>query len=220
MKFVTYRRVSTKKQGESGLGLEAQDRDIAFFLAGYAADAEVIAQFIEVDSGANDSREVLIEAIDLCRQTGATLLVAKLDRLSRDVAFIATLMKDPKVNFRVAVMPHASKFELHIYAALAEQEREMISQRTKMALAELKAAGKALGGLRAKTAARNAETRQLAYAQAVDLQDAFEAMKGMSLSEMAEELNARDISTARGGAWSATQVKRVKDRLQALQRAA
>lgn len=213
MKYVTYRRVSAKDQGKSGLGLEAQSRDIGIFLDNYADDPEVIGEFVEVDSGANDKREELGKAMAMAREHGATLVVAKLDRLSRDVAFIAGLLKDRKLAFKVAVMPHADKFQIHIYAALAEQEREFISQRTKAALAEVKVRGIALGGLRISTAKRNEVMKEIAYAMAIELQDVFADMKGLSLSAMAEELNARDVSTARGGAWSATQVKRVLSRL-------
>lgn len=134
-RFVVYTRVSTKKQGDSGLGLDAQERDIGLFLDNYSElPWEVLARFQDVESGARSDRPELEKAITLAKAEGATLLVAKLDRLSRSVAFIATLLEDRKLNFRVASMPYADKFQLHIYAALAEQERDFISKRTSAAL--------------------------------------------------------------------------------------
>ena len=135
MKYVIYTRVSTQEQQKSGLGLEAQERDIEIFLTTYSdVPYEVIARFCDTGSGADNGRPEFQKALDLVRKTGAELLVSKLDRLSRKVSFIATLMEDKKVKFRVASMPHADPFQLHIYAALAEQEREFISKRTKAAL--------------------------------------------------------------------------------------
>ena len=141
-RYVIYRRVSTDEQGKSGLGLEAQDRDIRLYLEGYSDQPfEVVAEFTEVASGSDDRRPELTKALDTARKNGAELLVAKLDRLSRKVSFIASLLDDRKVQLRVAAMPQADKFQLHIYAALAEQEREFISIRTKAALKEAKARG-------------------------------------------------------------------------------
>ena len=126
--FVTYTRVSTKRQGESGLGLEAQKRDIAIFFDSYAAQPyNVIGSFCDVASGSKTDRAELASAVAMAKQTGATLLVAKLDRLSRSVAEIAKLLEDKSLEFRVATMPHADKFQLHVYAALAEQERDFNS---------------------------------------------------------------------------------------------
>jgi DNA invertase Pin-like site-specific DNA recombinase len=128
-RYVLYRRVSHAEQGRSGLGLEAQKRDLELYLAGQP-DAEVLADFVEVASGAKGDRPALLEALALCRKQKATLLVSKLDRLSRNVAFVATLLEERGVEFVVASLPQASRFELHLYAALAEQERTFISQRT------------------------------------------------------------------------------------------
>jgi DNA invertase Pin-like site-specific DNA recombinase len=214
--FVIYRRVSTSDQGRSGLGLEAQDRDIRLFLDNYAeVPFEVIGEFLEVQSGKDNDRPELAKALDLCRRTGAELLVAKLDRLSRRVSFIATLMDDPKVRLRVAAMPNADKFQLHIYAALAEQERDFISLRTKAALAEAKAQGRKLGGLRDKTGARNEAIQRDAQAFARKVAPIVQPMRtsGATLADIAEALDGAGISTARGGKWTATQVKRVLDRL-------
>lgn len=214
--FVIYRRVSTSDQGRSGLGLEAQDRDIRLFLDNYAeVPFEIIGEFLEVQSGKDNDRPELAKALDLCRRTGAELLVAKLDRLSRRVSFIATLMDDPKVKLRVAAMPNADKFQLHIYAALAEQERDFISLRTKAALAEAKAQGRKLGGLRDKTGARNKAIQRDAQAFARKVAPIVQPMRtsGATLADIAEALDGAGMSTARGGKWTATQVKRVLDRL-------
>lgn len=214
--FILYRRVSTKEQGESGLGLAAQQRDLDLFLTTYAeVPFEVIGDFTDILSGADDARPELTKALDLCRKTGATLLVAKLDRLSRKLSFIATLMEDPKVTFRMASIPMASKIELHLYAMLAEQERDFISLRTKAALAEAKARGVKLGGLRPKTEARNEAIQAGADASAQKVAALLLPLKaaGKSLREIAGALNASGVMTPRGGQWSASQVMRTLERL-------
>lgn len=214
-RYVIYTRVSTDEQGRSGLGLEAQERDIEIFLNQYSAvPYEILDRFQDVLSGGSDDRPELQKALRLVRDTGAEMLVAKLDRLSRKVSFIATLMDDPKVRLRVAQMPHADKFQLHIYAALAEQERDFISTRTKAALKAAKARGTRLGGLRDKTMKRNAAI------QAKAEQEARKAMKvigplrdaGRNLSQIAATLNDMAVPTSRGGQWTAKQVSRVLDR--------
>lgn len=215
--FVLYRRVSTKEQGESGLGLAAQKRDLDLFLTTYAeVPFEVIGEFTDILSGAEDARPELTKALDLCRKTGATLLVSKLDRLSRKVSFIATLMEDPKVTFRVASIPRASKMELHLYAMLAEQERDFISLRTKAALVEAKARGVKLGGLRPKTEKRNEAIQAGADANAQKVAALLVPMKaaGKTLREIAAALNASGITTSRGNQWSASQVMRTLERLE------
>lgn len=214
--YVIYKRVSTEDQGKSGLGLAAQERDIQLFLTSFTeVPYEVLADYTEIETGRADDRPKLAEALSLVRRTGADLLVAKLDRLSRKVSFIATVMDDPKVRLRVAQMPYADKFQLHIYAALAEQEREFISARTKAALAEAKARGTQLGGLRDKTMRRNAVMQANADARAervagiiLPLRDA-----GKPLREIAEHLNRAGVPTARGGQWQASQVMRTLERL-------
>jgi len=216
-KFVIYRRVSTKRQGDSGLGLDAQDRDIQIFLDSYAeVPFEVLGSFTDVESGAKADRAQLRAAMDLARREGAALLVSKLDRISRSVAFIARLLEDKRLGLRVASMPYADKFQLHIYAALAEQEREFISRRTKAALAEAKARGTVLGGLREGTAQRNDAARAKADEFAAKVLPTIQARKaaGVSLAAIADELNALGVATARGGAWHPSTVRN------ALQRAA
>ncbi|WP_238368843.1 recombinase family protein [Mesobacterium pallidum] len=216
--YVVYRRVSTKEQGRSGLGLDAQDRDVSLFLERFNTEPyEVLATFTDILSGSEADRPDLAAALDMCRKTGATLLVSKLDRLSRKVSAIATLMEDRRVTFRVAQMPYADNFQLHIYAALAEQERKFISARTKAALAEAKTRGKKLGGLRDKTMQRNAAIQANALARAEKVAGIVMPLReaGRPLREIAEHLNRAGVQTARGGRWQASQVKRVLDRLQA-----
>lgn len=216
-RYVIYRRVSTDEQGKSGLGLEAQDRDIRLFLEGYSDQPfEVVAEFTEVASGSDDRRPELTKALDMARKNGAELLVAKLDRLSRKVSFIASLLDDRKVQLRVAAMPQADKFQLHIYAALAEQEREFISIRTKAALKEAKARGVKLGGARDKTMKRNQEVQRKATERAQNVAGLIQPLReaGKSLREIAAELNRAGVRTARGGEWQASQVKRTIERLE------
>lgn len=214
--FIIYYRVSTKDQGKSGLGLDAQKRDVELFLTNYAeVPWEIAGEFTDILSGADNERPELAKALDLCRKTGAALLVAKLDRLSRKVSFVAALMDDPKVKLRVAAMPNADKFQLHIYAALAEQEREFISLRTKAALAEAKAKGTKLGGLRDKTGKRNEAVQAQARSNAQRIANVVEPLRaqGKSLGAIAEALNTSGVKTARGGSWHASQVKRTLARL-------
>ena len=214
--YVIYKRVSTEDQGKSGLGLAAQERDIQIFLTGFTeVPYEVLADYTEIETGKANDRPILGEALALVRKTGADLLVAKLDRLSRKVSFIAAVMDDPKVRLRVAAMPYADKFQLHIYAALAEQEREFISARTKAALAEAKARGTQLGGLRDKTMKRNAAVQADAEARAERVSGIVLPMRGAGtpLREIAGHLNRAGVPTARGGQWQASQVMRILERL-------
>ena len=214
--YVVYKRVSTKEQGRSGLGLDAQERDVALFLNSFNAEPFcVLATFTDVLSGADADRPELAAALSLCRKSGATLLVSKLDRLSRKVSAIATLMEDKRVAFKVAQMPYADNFQLHIYAALAEQERQFISARTKAALAEAKVRGIKLGGLRDKTMQRNVAVQLNATARAQKIGGIVVPLReaGKGLREIAEHLNRAGVQTARGGFWQASQIKRVLDRL-------
>lgn len=214
--YVTYRRVSTDQQGKSGLGLDAQDRDIRLYLEGYSDQPyEIVASFTDIASGKSDDRPELAKAIILAKQIGAELLVSKLDRLSRKVSFISTLMDDKRLALRVASMPHADKFQLHIYAALAEQEREFISIRTKAALKEAKARGVKLGGLRDTTMQRNKAVQANARRRADKVAGLILPLReaGKSLRDIADELNRAGVETARGGVWQASQVKRTLERL-------
>ncbi|MBB5575358.1 MULTISPECIES: recombinase family protein [Rhizobium] len=213
--YVIYTRVSTEDQGRSGLGLEAQERDIAIFLDKFSdIPFKVIGEFRDVQSGADSGRPELTKALELVRRTGAELLVAKLDRLSRKVSFIATLMDDKRVKLRVAQMPQADKFQLHIYAALAEQERTFISERTKAALKAAKGRGVRLGGLRDKTMKRNEAIQQKADAEATKVMKIVGPLRasGQTLSAIAATLDSMSIPTSRGGKWTAKQVSRVIER--------
>lgn len=215
-RYVTYTRVSTEEQAKSHLGLDAQKRDIGLFLTNFSEEPfEIIGEFEDHLSGKSNDRPELIKALELVRKTGAELLVAKLDRLSRKVSFIATLMDDPKVRLRVASMPHADKFQLHIYAALAEQEREFISARTKAALAEAKAKGVKLGGMRDATGRRNVVLAERAKERADKVAGIILPLRrqGASLRAIAEALNVSGVPTARGGQWQASQVQRTIQRL-------
>lgn len=215
--FVVYRRVSTSEQGRSGLGLEAQQRDIDLFLSQHP-EATVIGTYTEVVSGGKGEqhRPVLAEALEHCRRAKGVLLVAKLDRLSRNVAFVANLLEEKGVEFLVASLPQASRFELHLYAALAEQERSFISQRTKAALAAAKARGVELGGPRRYLDAENDRRAGVALrnAQAVASLVVPLRKKGATLKEVADALNGGGIRTPQGKEWRPTQVLRVLRRLE------
>lgn len=215
MKVVVYHRVSTKRQGESGLGLEAQQRDTDLFLSHYAGDHQVLETFIDVRSGKGslNDRLTLKAAVELCKQTGATLLVAKVDRLSRDVETVAHIIK--QIDVRIACLPQADKFQIHLYAALAEQEREFISQRTKAALQQAKARGVSLGGYKGDRETRNVAIKAAADDRAESLRPEFAEMRrnGYSLKRMAESLNTRGIKTARGSEFSVTTCQRFVQRL-------
>lgn len=216
IKYVIYKRVSTGDQGKSGLGLEAQANDIDLFLKTYAGDAhQTIGEFTDIESGKNDNRPELAKAIALAKSSKAVLLVAKLDRLSRRVSFIAALMEDKGLTFKVAAMPYADAFQLHIYAALAEQERAFISLRTKAALAAAKARGVKLGGLRDATMARNIAKSKYADQRAEKLRGVVVPLreKGATLAEIADAITAAGIQTATGGQWTPTQISRILARL-------
>jgi DNA invertase Pin-like site-specific DNA recombinase len=198
-RYVLYRRVSTDEQGRSGLGLEAQKRDLDLYLA-TREEAEVVADLVEVASGGKSDRPVLTEALALCRKQKATLLVAKLDRLSRNVAFVATLLEDKSVEFVVASLPQASRFELHLYAALAEQEREWVSLRTKAALDAARKRGVKLGGARPHLAGLNEAKKQRVREEAEALAPLALPLRaqGLSLRAVCDRLNAAGVRTRNG----------------------
>ncbi len=219
-KFVSYLRVSTAKQGASGLGLDAQRTAVTDFLNG--GRWKVLAEVVEIESGKNDDRPKLAEAMSLCRLHGATLLIAKIDRLSRDAHFLLGLQK-AGVRFVAADMPEANEMVVGIMAVVAQAERKMISKRTKDALAAAKARGQKLGGFRghiptaAEIAAANAAVRAKADARSADLAPVIAGLQAegvTSASGLARALTERGIPTARGGAvWSAVQVQRAMARV-------
>jgi len=214
---ISYIRVSTAKQGKSGLGLEAQQEAIARFAE--TEGFEIVQEFVEVETGkgadALDRRPVLRDALEAARAAGGPVIVSKLDRLSRDVAFVATLMTQ-KVPFIVTELgADADPFMLHLYAALAEKERALISQRTKDALARAKANGKVLGKYGREVLAP--ANKKAADDRAAALADVIQAKvdAGLSLRQITAELNDEGVPTARGGQWHLTSVKRLVDRLAA-----
>ena len=194
--FVAYYRVSTQKQGRSGLGLEAQQSAIAHL--------HPIAEFTEVESGKNDDRTELAAAIQYARQHNATLVVAKLDRLSRDVEFIARMMKQD-VPIRCADMMEADEFQLHLYAALAHKERRMISERTKAALAKLKERGVKLGGTQQGTRDRVANYNRGIQADLTRLMDSGVTNR----TTLARALNELGHRSPRGAELTSTQIARI-----------
>ena len=207
---VAYYRVSTQKQGRSGLGLDAQRAAVRRF----AEDEKltISSEYIEIETGkgsdALERRPQLAKALKAARKDKWAVVVAKLDRLSRDVAFIAALMAQ-RVPFIVAELGRkADPFMLHIYAALAEQERRMISERTRQALAAARERGVVLGNARQALANKNES-----LARAKSLRPLLEGMSGLAARAIATELTMRAIPTARGAAWSAKTVIRVMDRL-------
>lgn len=221
MKAVAYYRVSTQRQGQSGLGLEAQKSAVETYLAGNS-DAELLEEFVEVESGKKNDRPKLQNAIALCKATGATLLIAKLDRLSRNAVFLLSL-KDSGVQFVACDMPHADELTIGIMALLAQKEREMISERTKAALAAAKKRGVKLGGYKSngfggdytlggKAAAAKADE----YATSIAGYVRQGQKTGMSLRQLAEFLNRKGIRTARGTTFRGQTVKNLIARLDKL----
>lgn len=207
--FVAYYRVSTDKQGQSGLGLEAQREAVQRFLA--SVGGNLIGEFTEVETGKRNDRPKLQEALATCRRRrGARMVIAKLDRLSRNVAFIATMM-DSNVEFVACDNPNATRLTLHILAAVAEHEREAISERTKVALQAAKARGKKLGRYGAEYLAP--AHHAAAMARANDLRPIIAELAHMSTRQIAAELTARGIPTPRGGRWQAQSVSNLLRRV-------
>jgi DNA invertase Pin-like site-specific DNA recombinase len=223
-KFIAYYRVSTQRQGRSGLGLEAQRRAVLDHLNGGAW--RIVAEFTEIESGKRKDRPKLAEALAACRVHGAKLVIAKLDRLARNVAFVSSLM-EAGVDFEAVDFPQANRLTIHILAAVAEHEARMISERTKVALAAAKRRGVALGGIRdghvpftAKVRAMGVKARAANVARrAADLAPIIAELQAAgfhSRSAIAAELNACAIPTMSGtGRWQATSVTRLLARLPA-----
>ena len=214
-KFVSYVRVSTARQGRSGLGLEAQQEAVRSYLNG--GNWQLVAEVIEIESGKRNDRPKLAEALRLCRLHGATLIIAKLDRLARNVAFISNLMESG-VEFTAVDFPQANRLTVHILAAVAEHEAKAISTRTRDALAAAKPRGTRLGGDRgnlpavAKDGAKASVAARIVKAdnRASDLAPIIEELRSagaVSLRQIAAELNAKGIKTVRGKEWSAMQVQ-------------
>ena len=236
-KYVAYYRVSTDKQGKSGLGLDAQRAAVAAYLATVPCPPDgtrrlanpehpspcppkeslsLAGEFTEVESGKVNDRPRLGEAMALCRLTGARLLIAKLDRLSRDAHFLLGLEK-AGIDFVAADMPHANRLTIGIMAMVADEERRMISARTKAALAAAKARGKVLGGYRGGKVPDGrkggARRREKAEEFAGRLRDVLGGMEGLSLRAKARALTEAGVMTPQGGLWTSTGVRRVLARL-------
>jgi DNA invertase Pin-like site-specific DNA recombinase len=209
-RFIAYYRVSTARQGRSGLGLEAQQEAVRCHLA--SVGGTLVQAFIEVESGKRNARPELMKALAACKRHKCKLVIAKLDRLSRNVAFIAKLM-DGKIEFVACDNPVATRLTLHILAAVAEHEREAISQRTMAALQAAKARGKVLGRNGAEVLAP--ANRAAAMARACPLRPILAdlAGAGLSLRQIAAELTARGIPTGGGGKWHPQIVSRVLERV-------
>lgn len=223
MKVVLYLRVSTASQGRSGLGVEAQRAAVAQFCRG--RDAEVLAEYVEVESGKRDDRPELVRALKHADITGAVLVIAKLDRLSRDAAFLLQLQKSG-VRFVAADMPEACNLTVGILALVAQQEREAISSRTKAALAAAKARGQKLGNPNGAEALRRAGKGTGAALVAVKAGADRHAAKlastvaevraeGItSLMGIAKALNGRGVETPRGGHWHTSSVRNLLARIE------
>lgn len=219
---ISYLRVSTARQGASGLGLDAQREAVSRYIQ--SQSYALVTEYVEVESGAKSARPQLDAALTSCRLHRATLVIAKLDRLSRNVAFIANLMNGG-VEFVACDLPHANRLTLHLLAAIAEHEREMISQRTKAALQAAKSRGVLLGspngaaallpGCRAAARA-SAEMRTMnAERHAAEVWPALAPLlnAGLSYQAIAKSLNVRRMPSASGGLWHAEQVRRVHRRI-------
>jgi DNA invertase Pin-like site-specific DNA recombinase len=221
-KLVAYERVSTTRQGRSGLGLEAQRKAIDAFAA--SKEARVLGRFTEVESGRKNDRPELEKALDLARLTGATLIIAKLDRLSRNAAFLL-MLRDSGVRFVACDMPEANDLTVGIMALVAQQEREAISRRTKEALAAAKGRGVKLGNPNGAAALRRSgQGGALLRRTVVSNADAFAQTLASVLASIrseghttlraiAEQLDTRGIRTRRGGRWHVSNVRNLLNRL-------
>jgi DNA invertase Pin-like site-specific DNA recombinase len=216
-RYIAYYRVSTARQGRSGLGIEAQKQAVQAHLKG----EKPLSEFVEVESGRRSDRPQLAAALAACRVHKAMLVIAKLDRLARNVAFVARLM-EAGIEFEAVDFPQANKLTIHILAAVAEHEARMISDRTRAALAAAKARGTILGGFRGRagTCTDLAKARTIRTARAkqrvIDLMPTIQSLQSTgirSLRSIATGLSARGICAPRGGNWSAAQVRTVLARI-------
>lgn len=208
--YVSYLRVSTQRQGQSGLGIEAQRSAVDHFLR--RSGGKLLQEYVEVESGSRRARPVLVQSIALCRKRGASLLIAKLDRLGRNVAFVSSLMESG-VEFVAVDAPYANRLMIHILAAFAEHERTLISERTKAALAAAKSRGVRLGENGERLAAVH---RDEAFAFARSLQAEVSAARSTgarTLAETANYLNSRARRTRQGANWTPSTVHRLLRRL-------
>ena len=210
MTYVSYLRVSTDRQGATGYGIDAQREAIQRF-----TQQSVLAEYVEVESGKNDNRPQMALALEHCKRVGATLVIAKLDRLSRRVSFVANLLESG-VEFVACDNPHANKMTIQIMAVMAEYERDQTSKRTKEALAAAKARGVKLGGYRGadmtnarKAAAVLKKEKAQAFRDSVFLVVKGALEVGGSLTAAASILNSKGVPTSAGASWCAKTVSRV-----------
>jgi DNA invertase Pin-like site-specific DNA recombinase len=213
--FISYLRVSTSEQGQSGLGLEAQRHAVCEYIN--RVSSRLLAEFVEIESGSRNDRPQLKAAIDLCKKQKATLIIAKLDRLARNVAFISTLMESG-ISFIAADNPHANKLMIHMLAAFAEHERDQIRARTKAALAAAKARGVVLGRYGREVLSK--QNRAQAVELARQLAPVLTELRGhLTFEEMARVMNERGIPTARGRRWHTATVHHLFHRIRTIERA-
>ncbi|WP_336801387.1 recombinase family protein [Kaistia sp. MMO-174] len=222
-RYVAYYRVSTARQGRSGLGLDAQREAVERRMSEGRSD--VVAEYVEVESGRNSDRPQLAAALATCRIHRATLVIAKLDRLARNVAFVSNLL-EAGVEFEACDFPQANRLTIHILAAVAEHEARMISDRTKAALSAARARGTKLGGFRGRPATNEDRAKgrlsqsDRADARATDLRPILTSLRCrgiISPSAVAVALNLEQVPAPRGGEWSAVQVQRLQARITSLQ---
>ena len=214
VKYVVLLRVSSTKQGADGNGIQAQRRDINLFLQ-HQEDPVVVAELVEVESGAEVNRPVLDQAIRLCQEEKATLLVQKVDRLSRDLERLARIVKMKDVPIRVACLPNADNFQIHLFGCLASQEREFISQRTRAAMASAKARGIKFGNPKLAELNRTRKNQAKKTANSIAPIVLPLRQKGMTLQEIANTLNAMGVKTTKGNELYPMQVKRIIERASA-----
>ena len=207
-RFVAYYRVSTDHQGIDGNGILAQRKAVEDYLNG--GKWKLVAEFTEVEFGKRNDRPELERALAACKKHRAKLVIAKLDRLSRNVHFISGLM-ERKIDFVACDMPSANAFMINIYAAVAQEERRMISERTKAGLRAARERGAVLGG--PKLASINSMRQQAAVSRARVIAPVLTELAGLSARAAAAELNARQVPTPTGAPWSAKTVIRTRARL-------
>ena len=222
-RYIAYYRVSTARQGRSGLGLDAQKHAVHQYLNG--GQWALLSEYVEIESGKRSDRPQLAAALAACRLHKAKLVIAKLDRLARNVAFVSTLMESG-VDFVAVDFPTANRLTIHILAAVAEHEAHAISERTKAALAAARARGMKLGGYRGRAGTKSdcerARAAQKASAdqRASDLAGTIRSIQAeghRSLRSIGRELTHRGIPTSKGGGWSSSQVSNTLARIALLQ---
>ena len=209
---IAYYRVSTQRQGRSGLGIEAQRAAVEQYVS--QSRGTLLREFVEIETGSGKARPILVQSISLCRRTKATLLIAKLDRLARSVAFVSSLMESG-VEFVAADAPYANRLMIHILAAFAEHERTLISERTKAALAAAKRRGVLLGKNGRKLAQKH-RAEALAFASTLATSVHHARSNGATtLETMARHLNSAELRTREGALWGPGTVHRLLKRLEA-----